>query len=50
MNEICQKSAAVSGEKSFEFGIFQQSDKRVEIIKMAPEENIHSSLVEGMND
>lgn len=41
------KVAAVSGYKSFELGIFQQSDKRVEIIKTALKKNIHSLLEEG---
>ena len=41
------KVAAISGYKSFELGIFQQSDKRVEIIKTALKKNIHSLLEEG---
>lgn len=41
------KVAAVSGYKSFELGIFQQSDKRAEIIKTALKKNLRSLWEEG---
>lgn len=42
------KIAAVSGYKAYELGIFQQNDKRIDIIKAAIRKNLLSLLDEGL--